>query len=92
MSASQPAPELPLTFSQHALDRMTEMGVTKDECRSARAYPIAAYVSRTYGNRNYVGRRVTICVATQPGEELVVTVLWAEQELYGILGRKGAKS
>lgn len=83
-----------LVFSKHALDRMQEMHVRKDECRSARAYPVSAYWSPKHGSMTYQGRRIAIGtkpVEDDPTKELVTTVLWVDADVYIATGSKRAR-
>lgn len=77
-------PEVRLEYSTHALERMQQMHVRKDECLSTRLYPVETYFSKKHRSTTYQGRRIAI--ATRPTEErgleVVTTVLWVDEAVY----------
>ena len=82
-----------LVFSKHALERMAEMHVRKDECRSARSFPVREYWSPRHQSVTYQGRRIAIGVKVleegeDAGKELVTTVLWVDADVYAATGSK----
>jgi hypothetical protein len=75
-----------MKMSPHAQQRATEMGVTFAEIESVRLYHVREYFSLAHSSRNYVGRRITVSVREMPnGAEIVTTVLWSDEEAFGIL-------
>jgi hypothetical protein len=68
-----------ITF--HALQRMTEMGVTADEVRAVIAHPVIDYPcdERYPGRRIATGDRIAVCY-TEDGA--IVTVLWRTYDAY----------
>lgn len=82
-----PAERRPLVFTRHAKLRMLEMGVTEEECVSARDNPTSVSWSEQYSTWVYRGRRVSVAIGRErdPSVELVATVIWKDPSVFPVL-------
>jgi hypothetical protein len=80
-------PEPQLIISQHAQQRMEEMGVSEAEIRSTLSFPIRKYYSSHHNSITVAGRRIAVCIAREleSAQQFVKTVLWADRAAAAIL-------
>lgn len=71
-----------LIFSKHAIQRALDMAVEPEEIQDAIHRPDRIGWSPKYGNELWTAGRVTLAVAEQGDDEVVVTILWSSERAW----------